>query len=277
MSFVVTAALAKQYAAKLLLRIDDLDAERVRPGHVQDIFDSLEWLGISTDEGPQNEYELNQCWSQLVRVAQYDALVKRLQQAGHLYECACSRKEIADRGGLISMDHHCRNTQMDPKKTDVNWRIRLPETCVIDVVDGINGKISVDLNKEMPDFVVRKRDGMPSYQIASLADDLHFKVDLIVRGADLIASTAAQCYLAALLNRREFASSIFIHHPLMKALDGRKLSKSDGSEALKTMRHNGAQPELIFERIAGSLGIDRPVKDLNSFAYAFDAQLHLRG
>ncbi|MFT5918809.1 MAG: glutamyl/glutaminyl-tRNA synthetase [Granulosicoccus sp.] len=277
MSFVITAAIAKQRNAELLLRIDNLDSDRVQPDHVTDVFESLEWLGITWIEGPRNENELSDNWSQSNRILQYDLLINRLLDGGHLYPCDCSRKEIADRGGLGSLNHDCRNKTVDQSKLDVSWRIKLPEDCVVEIQDEIRGKILVDLKSAMPDFVIRRRDGIPSYQIASLADDLHFGIDLIIRGEDLLASTAAQSHLAELLGESEFSNSTFIHHPLIKSTDGLKLSKSAGSDALKTMRQQDMKPESVYEMIANHLGMESSVYDLNSFAEAFDPQLHLRG
>ena len=276
MSIVVTAALVKQRGLEMLLRIDDLDSKRVRFDHIHDVFVSLEWLGVSWSKGPANEVELSDYWSQSHRIDCYNELILQLLNEGHLYPCRCSRKEIEDRGGLGSLEHKCRDKSVDPSQSDVSWRIKLPENCVIEISDESRGTLNVDLNLEMPDFVIRRRDGIPSYQVASLADDLHFGIDLIVRGEDLLESTAAQLYLAKILEKSAFGSSTFIHHPLIMAFDGGKLSKSEGADALKSMRQEGIAPDAVYSMIAERLGIRSVVYNLNSFAKEFDSQLHLR-
>ena len=277
LSFVVTAALAKRHNAELLLRIDDLDAGRVKPGFVADIFESLAWLGIKWTSGPSDQTELNDHWSQHYRVRNYEDVILQLLNSGKLYPCSCSRKEIDDRGGLGSAQHQCRNRTIDQSQKNVSWRIKLPEECVVSVDDEVRGKVLVDLNSEMPDFVIRRRDGIPSYQVASIADDLHFGVDLIVRGVDLLASTAAQLYLAKVTENVGFETSTFLHHRLIKATDGSKLSKSLGSDALKIMREKGMSSEEVYQLIGSHLGIESRVVDIEALTKALDSQLHLRG
>lgn len=107
----------------------------------------------------------------------------------------------------------------------------------------------------MGDFVVRQKNGMPAYQIASLTDDLLWGINFIVRGADLLESTAAQLYLAHCLGEQAFFQTAFLHHPLVKDEQGEKLSKSKGAGALKTWRENGLTPERLVQQAAGWLGV----------------------
>ena len=105
----------------------------------------------------------------------------------------------------------------------------------------------------MRDFVVKRKDGIPSYQIASLIDDTHFGINLIVRGEDLLASTAAQRWLAANLTTKSFLDAHFLHHPI--ALEGgAKLSKSAGATSLKTMRENGSGVSAVYHKLSEFLG-----------------------
>ena len=277
MSFVVTAALANRSGASLLLRIDDLDDERVKQEHIQDVFDTLNWLGLDYYTGPKDALELASEWSQKCRMASYSDLIEALLEKDMVYPCDCSRKQIAERGGLSASDHECRSRKIDPTQNEISWRIRLPESCVVQVDDALRGRIQVDLNSEMPDFVVRRRDGIPGYQIASLADDLEYGIDLIVRGEDLLASTAAQLYLADTVGSKSFRKAQFIHHPLIKNQDGSKLSKSEGAEALKTAREKGMSRAEAFRKIAGMLNVPGDPTDIDSFSLAFDPEEHLRG
>ncbi|MFM2269757.1 MAG: hypothetical protein RL757_3198, partial [Bacteroidota bacterium] len=105
--------------------------------------------------------------------------------------------------------------------------------------------------KEMGDFVVQQKDGTPAYQIASLTDDLDFGINFIVRGADLRGSTAAQCFLAKMLNFQPFLNAQFLHHDLIKDIhSGEKLSKSAGSISIKEWRASGRSQVSIFQRAA---------------------------
>lgn len=109
-------------------------------------------------------------------------------------------------------------------------------------------------------FVVRKKDGFPAYQLTSVLDDVHYGVDLIVRGEDLWASTLAQLYLASLLTPDSFISNTFYHHPLLHEAPGKKLSKSAGATSIQHLRKQGAAPADIYAMIAAALAINTPVE-----------------
>jgi len=114
---------------------------------------------------------------------------------------------------------------------------------------------SLKLAQEMGDFVVW-RDGRPAYQLASLVDDRDDRINLIVRGEDLLVSTGAQLYLADKLGWSEFGGTRFIHHPLLPGPDGRKLSKSDDALSLAALRERGETPLLAYRAVARQLGLD---------------------
>lgn len=242
-NFLVTAQLAKATASGLALRIDDLDAERVRPEYVDDIFRSLEWLGVQVDEGPVGPEDLNAHWSQALRLKRYMELVERLRGLGHLYPCLCSRTrfETVDR-----IQHTCRTASAADVPAGTPLRLLIPPQCPVDIRD-LEGHIAtLDLASIMPDPIIQQRDtGRPSYQIGSLSDDLDMGIDLVVRGMDLLPSTACQVYMAGLLGHERFGAVRFHHHALV--LDGRglKLSKSEGALSLKAMREKGVDPAQL--------------------------------
>jgi glutamyl/glutaminyl-tRNA synthetase len=208
---------------RVLLRIDDLDNERTRPEYLQDIFDSLTWLGIHWDLGPRNPLDFEQHWSQMLRLDLYMDLLTRLRQKGLLFACQKSRKELMPFNGRYPAEF--RHQGLDLDAPDVAWRIKTPE------------------NAPLPDFIVRRRDGIPAYQVASVADDLHFGVTHVIRGADLKASTWAQQFLAECAGlSTEFSRIQFLHHPLLLDNHGEKLSKSAGAASLKHAREMGAEP-----------------------------------
>lgn len=246
-SFLVTARLAKALGAKVLLRIDDLDAERSRPEYVEDIFRSLEWLGILVDEGPSGPEDFARNWSQQHRIERYMGIAEALRAAGHLYPCDCSRSEL---GAWIERGvHSCRDRGAGGVPVETPWRLCIPAPCSVDIPELEGDPCRVDLAKMMPDPVMLQRGtGRPAYQIASLCDDLDMAVTFIVRGADLLPSTACQVYLAHLLKAETFPAIPFHHHPLALDPDGQKLSKSAGAASLKAMRESGLSSNPLITR-----------------------------
>jgi glutamyl/glutaminyl-tRNA synthetase len=246
-SFVRTWRLARQEGARLLLRIDDLDADRKRPAYVEDIFESLRWLGIEWQEGPRDAADFEANWSQRHRLGLYEKLLARLREGGHLFACECSRAQLQQTaaGGLYPGT--CSHKQLPFDREGLSWRLRVPAGKTVSFHDASSGPCSLDLSETIGSFVVRRRDGVPAYQVASLADDLHFGVDRIVRGEDLLPSTAAQCYMAELLGETGFLQNRFWHHGLVRDENGRKLSKSEGADSLRAMRAAGLGPESVWE------------------------------
>lgn len=269
MSFAITAAVAAKSNAVVLLRIDDLDHERIRPEYIQDVFDTLNQLGIEYSQGPKTAAELSGQWSQTLRTQHHIDAIDRLQSGGHLYSCSCSRKDLSG-AGPNSADHGCRNETAI--SDDQPLRLRLPENCVVNFLDELSGNVSVDLNALMPDPIIKRRDGIPSYQIASLVDDVEFGVNLVVRGEDLLASTATQIYLGQLLGFDEFIGSKFYHHRLIASETGEKLSKSAGSDSLKSMRETGSDTKHVYQQLSALLEIKPKANDLESFTRFIDLQ-----
>ena len=250
-AFVLAWKLAREAGGKLLLRIDDLDAERVRPEYVDDIFETLQWLGLDWDEGPRNAEELRSTWSQHLRLVRYGELVEQLRESGHLYACACSRKEVQDRTGSGDYDGHCQSMGLPFDHPDCSWRLELPRNGKVVWRAWADGKLH-EAALDMPDPVIRQRNGRPAYQIASLADDVGFGIDVVVRGADLLNSTAIQLHLAGLLGLEAFRRALFLHHPLVLDVSGAKRSKSHGADSLLAARKAGEYP-LEIHRLADKL------------------------
>ena len=245
-SFALTYLLAQKYSGEILLRIDDLDRGRFREEYLNDIFETLEWMGISWQRGPVSADEFEP-WAQYQRLDLYFDFLEKLRATGLVYACECSRKQVrADStDGLYAGT--CRTKGLSLENAEYAWRIVVPEGTEISFL-GANGlPETVDLAASMGDFVVRKRFGKPSYQVSSTADDLHYGIDFIVRGEDLRSSTAAQTYLARTVGADRFADIRFLHHPLLVDASGEKLSKSEGAPALKTWRATGRNPEKLFD------------------------------
>ena len=256
LSFAITAAMAEQAGAKILLRIDDLDRDRVRKEYVQDIFDTLDFLEIPWHEGPRNFEEYGSEFSQVHRLPLYNNVLDELKQNGQLFACTCSR---AQAGGIYAGTCRDKNIPFDEK--GVSWRLKTDISHEIAVNTLNKGIIKTNLPAAMQDFVARKKDGYPAYQLASVIDDLHFGVDLVVRGEDLWDSTLAQLYLAFALHAGTFQQATFYHHRLLAGKDGGKLSKSAGDTSINYLRGQGKKPHDIYTQIATMLGYDEPAKD----------------
>ncbi|MCB0791023.1 MAG: tRNA glutamyl-Q synthetase [Flavobacteriales bacterium] len=245
LNFLVTERLVRHLNGHLLLRIDDLDAERMRPEYVEDIFRSLEWLGIRWDEGPSGPDELERTWSQRHRLPRYRQCLTDLRAKEVLYACDHSRTTL--HGALLPGRPYCahRKGDLSLDTPDMAWRLRIPTDARVDLHRFQGGADPLDLLTAIPDPVLRKRNGTPGYQIASLCDDLDLGVDLIVRGSDLLPSSACQVHLAQVLGQGTFSEVRFVHHPLVVGRNGRKLSKSAGADSLKVLRERGAAPSIL--------------------------------
>lgn len=235
LNFTLNWLAARLGGARLLLRIDDLDAERKRPEYVQDIFDSLRWLGLDWDEGPRSAEDFEENWSQQTRLPLYINVLDRLREKNVLFACRKSRKELA--GFDNDYPPEFRDQGLSLTDPDVAWRLKTPPGLAL------------------RDFVVRRRDGVPAYQVASVADDLHFGVTHVIRGADLEDSTAAQYFIAACIGEDNFLKISFLHHPLIMDDLGQKLSKSAGASSLQALRERGQGAEVVFRQLAGILGM----------------------
>ena len=242
LNFIFNWMLARRNNGRLLLRIDDLDADRKRSAFVQDVFDSLHWLELDWEEGPRDESDFEKNWSQHLRLSLYHSELQKLRETGLLFACRKSRSDLAPFAGLYPETYREQGLSLDDP--DVAWRIRTPE------------------GFSMPDFIVRRRDGLPAYQVASMVDDVHFNITHAIRGSDLEASTQAQRYLAQCTDESKFLKINFLHHPLLLDAEGEKLSKSAGSSSLKIMRTNGIPPENVIRLAADLLGI--PLETIKS-------------
>jgi glutamyl-tRNA synthetase len=249
LNFILNWLVARANKGKIWLRIDDLDADRKRPEYLTDIFESLHWLGLDWDEGPTGDVDaFEKQWSQHRRLKYYTLILNQLREKDMLFACRKSRSDLAAFGG--SYPAHLREQGLSLDEPDVAWRIK---------DNSIPG---------MQDFVVRRRDGVPAYQIASIADDLMFGITHVVRGADLEPSTWAQVRLAQVCGLTTFSNIAFLHHPLLLDDSGQKLSKSAGAAALKTIRSGGGAPAAIFLQVAQLLELP-PVATASELFEAF--------
>jgi len=248
LSFAITSALAQKSNAKVLLRIDDLDQARVNEEYIQDVFDTLNFLEIPWDIGPKDVQDFRDNWSQTHRMELYHGALDKLCDKGLVFACICSRQQIKNSEPCTCLEKHI------PLHTEnAAWRLitRKKELNI----RSYNGElIRTALPAEMQNFIIRRRDGIPAYQLASVVDDLHYNIDLVVRGQDLWSSTIAQHELALALGESRFNQIRFYHHPLLTEASGQKLSKSAGSTSIKYLRENGKSPSDIYTMIERMVG-----------------------
>jgi glutamyl-tRNA synthetase len=251
-SFIITWLLARLQGGRILLRIDDLDNERFRPEYLEDIFYSLDWLGLDYDLGPSGVADFHAEWSQHRRIDLYRQLLAKLSP--HLFACNCSRRtwQEASTDGLYPGT--CIAKKLPLETDNAVCRLLTPDNQLIIFHEaGKVEPVQASPSKWMRHPVLRRKNGLPAYQVASVADDCHFGINLVVRGADLFASTVAQCYIAACIGEERFQHINFLHHPLLKDAHGEKLSKSAGSLALKTIAGIEKKPAKIYEMLSALL------------------------
>jgi len=249
---------ARAHRGAWLVRIEDIDGPRTVPGAAEDILATLERFGMSADEPPLWQSE---------RTARYQHALEQLKSAGLVYPCGCTRKEIAD-----SLLHaHARNTTLAYPGTcraGLNgkparaWRLRVPdgEPAVITFDDRWQGSQTQNLATEVGDFVLRRADDQWAYQLAVVVDDADADITHIVRGADLMDSTARQIYLQRCLG---VATPEYLHVPVVINEHGEKLSKQNGATAL-----DGDEPLDALHAAARHLGLDlgrEPATTLEQF------------
>lgn len=267
LSFALTAAIARQAGARILLRIDDMDRERAGKEYVQDIFDTLQFLEIPWDEGPRNYQEFEKEFSQLHRLPLYEKALLQLKQQGAVFACTCSRAKVLSESPDGVYPGTCRNKGIPLDAKGACWRLQTDNReLAVKTIE--QGTISAVLPGSLKDFVVRKKDGYPAYQLTSLVDDLYWEVDLIVRGEDLWPSTLAQQYLAAVLNKPAFGGIHFFHHSLLAGRDGQKFSKSAGATSIQFLRKEGKKTADIYGMIAEMMNLAGTVDNPESLARA---------
>ena len=214
---------ARHHQGQWLVRIEDIDPPREIPGSTTTILKQLESHGLLWD---------GDLLYQSQRSDAYNAALAQLQTSGLTYSCDCNRQRVAQLGGIY--DGHCRQRQVD---TVSATRLRLPEDnqdSTIAFDDLIMGDYRQSLVNEVGDFVIKRRDGLFSYQLAVAVDDRFQNISHIIRGADLLSSTARQLYLQRCLgsSAEQVAALQLGHLPLAVNREGQKLSKQNHAPAL---------------------------------------------
>jgi glutamyl/glutaminyl-tRNA synthetase len=234
----------------LILRNEDLDPERSRPHFVEAMIEDLHWLGLEWQEGPDVGGPLGP-YTQSQRVELYRNAWRRLLTQGWLYPCYCSRKDLAlamqaphDDEGIYPGTCRPASGRMAAADTSsaANWRFRVPTEEVVEFEDGRFGPQRFVAQKDFGDFLVWRRDDLPSYQLAVVADDAAMGITEVVRGADLLKSTARQILLARALG---VPSPAWYHCDLLRDEKGERLAKRHDALSLRRLRERGKQPQEL--------------------------------
>jgi len=246
-----------------ILRMEDLDLPRIKAGSSEQILKELRWLGLDWDQGPDcggpaSPYE------QSARTPFYQQAFEQLLKQDLIYPCYCSRKDIQQAASAPHSHEYgsiypgtCRDPeqraemkQHHPDKTAA-WRYRVP-TRTIEFADRIIGEVSQSLDREVGDFVIKRADGLFAYQLAVVVDDGMMGITDVVRGADLLDSTARQIELFEALG---YPIPTFWHVPLMMDSSGARLSKRDGSDSLEVWHQQGRNAAALIGYLAFSVGL----------------------
>ncbi len=252
-TYLIAWLRARSQLGRVVLRIEDIDSPRVKPGAAEQALKDLHWLGLDWDEGPIVQTQ---------RLSLYTGALNRLRERELIYPCSCTRGDI-DRAASAPHDEQAGGVPVYPgtcsgrRAADADtltapycWRFRLPKRHHA-FEDGYVGRVEVELLAAGGDFVVWKSSGTPAYQLAVVVDDAAQGMTEVVRGDDLIPSTPRQLLLYEALG---LVPPRFVHVPLVVGLDGRRLAKRHGDTRLSALREAGVTAEALLGLLAWSCG-----------------------
>ncbi len=253
---------ARLTGSTLILRIEDLDVQRCRVEYEQHMLEDLAWLGLDFDEGPGAHDGPVGPYRQSERVALYEQALEELKTAGSVYPCYCTRKEIAatatrSASGELVYAGMCRGltpegrARRERERGAPAWRFVPSPGGVMMFRDGVRDELGQDVSVEVGDFLVKRRDGVFSYQLAVVVDDICMGVTDVVRGEDLYTSTPRQLSLYEAFGVKP---PDFWHVPLVLGEDGKKLSKRDRAHGVRALADEGWSAERVLGHLAHGLG-----------------------
>lgn len=264
--------MARQQGWRILMRIEDLDRSRVRPGAAAEALDVLQWLGIDFDDGPIYQSD---------DLDPYRAAIRTLTDRKLAYSCRLTRKEVENAAsaphgdqGETAFPPQLRSTNPNDycfAREDSNYRYVVKDEC-IDVVDCFAGRSQFNPAREIGDFIVWTKLGVPAYQLAVVVDDARQSVTDVVRGDDLLPSAARQILLYRAL---DLPIPNWWHLPLVIGDDGRRLAKRHGDTHLATYRTAGVPPQRIIGLLAKWCGICTQLREMSAcdFLQRFDLDI----
>ena len=250
--------LAKQAGGELVLRVEDTDQSRAKASSEQQIYDSLSWLGLEWDEGPDKGGKYGP-YRQSERKSIHLEHADQLLQSGHAYRCFCSQERLAKlreqqraEGKMLGYDGHCRSLGEDEvakrlKSGEPNViRLKVPEAGVTRFEDAIRGPIEIQ-NSQLDDQVLIKSDGFPTYHLANVVDDHLMEISHVIRAEEWISSTPKHVLLYQAFG---WELPIFAHVPLLRNMDKSKISKRKNPVSLNYYKRKGILPEAMVNFLA---------------------------
>jgi glutamyl-tRNA synthetase len=240
---------ARENHGVLVFRNEDLDSARCRPEFVSAMFSDLRWYGIDWQEGPDVGGGFAP-YAQSERRSFYLDAWRKLLAGGWIYPCTCSRREVAESASAPHDDSDeplypgkCRGERLAATAPgEVNWRFRVSDGERIEFTDRSMGKQCFVAGQDFGDFVVWRRDDVPAYQLAVVVDDAAMQITEVVRGADLLRSTARQILLQRALR---LATPGYDHCALVCDENGVRLAKRHDALSLRTLRERGLSAEEV--------------------------------
>jgi len=264
-TFWVAQERARANGGTLVLRNEDIDSTRFKLEFVSQMMEDLRWFGFEWQEGPDCGGPFGP-YNQSERFHLYRAALEKLRGGGFIYACTCSRKDIRDAASAPNAGDEepiypgtCRNTSGEWRVTGdevplrsspitrhpsrpANWRFRVPDGETISFLDGNCGGQQFMAGRDFGDFVVWRQDDVPAYQLACAVDDAAMGITEVVRGADLLVSTARQILLYRALG---LTPPDFFHCALMLDENGRRLAKRHDALSLRALRGQRNTPEAL--------------------------------
>ena len=244
---------ARRYGGSFVLRVEDTDRDRYVEGAVAAILDSLRWLGLDWDEGPEVEGVYGP-YMQSQRLKIYEEIAQKLLDGGFAYRCYCSRerldqirKEQQRNNSQLGYDRNCRNlTPQERREHEAQSvvpvvRFKMPLSGETSVQDLIRGEVTWR-NEGLDDFIILKSDGYPTYHLANVVDDHLMKISHVLRAEEWLPSTPRHLQLYSAL---EYGPPSFAHLPMILGPDRAKLSKRHGAAAILKYRDDGYLPEAM--------------------------------
>jgi glutamyl/glutaminyl-tRNA synthetase len=261
-TFSIAAKRAAEHQGTLILRSEDLDPQRSKAEFVRAMIEDLRWLGIEWSEGPDRTGPYAP-YSQSERREHYLEAWRGLLAAKVIYPCFCSRKDLAHAASAPNdLDDEplypgtCRNKMTEHEFTEpggANWRFRVPDGETVEFDDSNLGKHRYIGGEDFGDFLIWRRDDLPSYQLAVVVDDEAMKITEVVRGADLLKSTARQLLLIRALR---YQVPNYFHCELVRDSSGERLAKRHDALSIRHLRESGMNPREVLQ-LAGRWSQDR--------------------
>jgi glutamyl-tRNA synthetase len=250
-TYLIAWLMARQAGGEVVLRIEDIDSPRIKPGAAAEALADLHWLGLDWDSGPIVQTE---------RLTHYESALDRLKSRNLVYPCTCTRSDVeqaasaphADNAEVVypgTCSHRSAGDSIDLAGRPFAWRFRVGAVPMF--TDLFCGPIQLTRDDIGGDFVVWKSQGGPAYQLAVVVDDADNGVTVVVRGDDLVSSTPRQLLLYRALG---LTPPTFAQVPLVVGPDGRRLAKRHGDTRLSSLRTAGVRPEQIIGLLAWSCG-----------------------